>query len=219
MASGPIARSFVRLCWLVIEQVIERIEKKKKKSKTKAMTHTLLVTVGSTKFDALIRLVDSEQFAQRISSELKSVGGLHSVIVQQGHGDAKASGQHYSELDIAFDSFDYSHQFSASLDKATLVISHAGAGSILETLALAKPMVVVVNDELMDNHQSELAQQMDTDGHCIAATVSRFYDDFDVERLFTLKPMPSVDCGDFGRLIDDEFGFDCDDRRVKDKRD
>lgn len=40
---------------------------------------------------------------------------------------------------------------------ASLIISHAGAGSIMEGLSLEKLMLVVINSSLMDNHQTELA--------------------------------------------------------------
>ena len=48
---------------------------------------------------------------------------------------------------------------------AALIISHAGSGSIIESLSRQKPLLVVVNDALMDNHQAELAGQLDADGH------------------------------------------------------
>ena len=38
--------------------------------------------------------------------------------------------------------------------------SPPGSGSILESVSLGKPLVVVVNEELMGNHQTELAEQM-----------------------------------------------------------
>lgn len=37
----------------------------------------------------------------------------------------------------------------------------AGAGSVMEALALEKPLVVVVNAALMDDHQQELARAME----------------------------------------------------------
>jgi len=36
----------------------------------------------------------------------------------------------------------------------------AGSGSIMESLRLHKKLVVVVNEDLMDNHQIELAQAL-----------------------------------------------------------
>ena len=42
---------------------------------------------------------------------------------------------------------------------ASLIISHAGAGSIMEGLSLNKLMLVVINSSLMVNHQTELAYQ------------------------------------------------------------
>lgn len=36
--------------------------------------------------------------------------------------------------------------------------------------------IVVVNEALMDNHQAELAQEMEVQGHSFAATVSTLID-------------------------------------------
>lgn len=44
-------------------------------------------------------------------------------------------------------------------------VSPVGAGSCLETLEKGKPLVVVINEKLMNNHQLELAKQLHRDGH------------------------------------------------------
>ena len=45
-----------------------------------------------------------------------------------------------------------------------------GAGSVMETLAAGKPLVVIINERLMDNHQLELAERLAEDGHLLYGT-------------------------------------------------
>ena len=40
----------------------------------------------------------------------------------------------------------------------------------MEALSLQKPLVVVINDRLMNNHQTELARQLCKDGHLLHTT-------------------------------------------------
>ncbi|QPG75905.1 hypothetical protein FOA43_003291 [Brettanomyces nanus] len=42
--------------------------------------------------------------------------------------------------------------------ESNLVISHAGTGSILDSVRLGKKLIVLINDSLKDNHQLEIAQ-------------------------------------------------------------
>lgn len=48
--------------------------------------------------------------------------------------------------------------------------THSGSGSIMEALSLQKPLVVVINDRLMNNHQTELARQLCKDSHLLYTT-------------------------------------------------
>ncbi|KAL7539469.1 hypothetical protein ACHAXR_009321 [Thalassiosira sp. AJA248-18] len=60
---------------------------------------------------------------------------------------------------------------SAEMEQADLILCHAGAGTLLEALAIststAKEKIInaVINSKLMDNHQSELAEELERRKH------------------------------------------------------
>jgi UDP-N-acetylglucosamine transferase subunit ALG13 len=77
---------------------------------------------------------------------------------------------------------------------AALVIGHAGAGTILDSLEALKPIIVVANDLLMSQHQSEIASLMARLGYCYHTTPGNlikhlpgFLDKLDFLRVFPGK--------------------------------
>ena len=92
---------------------------------------------------------------------------------------------------------------------AALIISHAGAGSILEGMRLGALMVVVVNDALMHNHQQELAGELHERRHLLstvpsslAATLREL-----AEKPPALEHMPPPDEEAFPRFLTKELGL------------
>ncbi|KAL4427919.1 hypothetical protein ABPG75_002008 [Micractinium tetrahymenae] len=133
---------------------------------------TVFVTVGTTKFDALIRAVDRQAFADTLVA-----AGYTRLVMQIGSAEyiprrllppnSRSTRLHNG---LAVEYFDFAPSLADHLRAAALVISHAGSGSIFETLRLRCPLVVVPNPLLMDNHQVELADKLERDGHLYAAT-------------------------------------------------
>uniref|UniRef100_A0A8C4QH24 UDP-N-acetylglucosamine transferase subunit ALG13 n=1 Tax=Eptatretus burgeri TaxID=7764 RepID=A0A8C4QH24_EPTBU len=125
-------------------------------------TMTVFVTVGTTSFDELIKVMCSE-------SVLHS-RGYSDLVLQVGRGNIEPESipSHTSGMNVL------AYRFKGSLDediaRASLIISHAGAGSCLEALRAKKPLVAVVNEQLMGNHQMELATQLHADKHLLQCT-------------------------------------------------
>lgn len=161
----------------------------------------MFVTVGTTCFDALVKAVDSPQVKEALLEK-----GYTDLIIQMGRGTyvpSKVSGDGTLQVDY----FTFSPSIADYIRDASLVISHAGSGSIFETLRHGKPLIVVVNEDLMDNHQSELAEELATRKHLFCAspqTLGETIQEMDIE---TLNPYVPGDAKPVVSLINKFFGF------------
>jgi beta-1,4-N-acetylglucosaminyltransferase len=143
---------------------------------------TVFVTVGTTKFDALVRELGSQAVLQRLTAF-----GCRRLIVQTGASTLLMD----SRGTLAVTTYEYKDSIEADIRAADLVIGHAGAGTILEVLRHQKPLIVVINGQLMDNHQLELADQMQRDGYltyCRPETLSSVLASITNENM---KPFPA----------------------------
>jgi len=112
--------------------------------------------VGTTKFEKLIKAIDSESFYYFFDS-LK----FDKMIIQKGHGEYIPDKFEKIKLEnLKVEVHNLINNFENVIMESEYVISHAGAGIILESLKNKKKVFVVVNDTLMDNHQTELAEAL-----------------------------------------------------------
>lgn len=93
------------------------------------------------------------------------------------------------------------------MQSADLVISHAGAGSVLEALENRKHLIVVINDLLMDNHQVELARQLYKDEHLYYCSCQELLHTIQTMDLTKLKPFVNDKSANIASFVDNIMGF------------
>jgi len=173
------------------------------------------VTVGTTRFDGLIDVVLSARFAMAVLRK-----GYSRVVVQVGNSALPAfaanprtvappSPSDCSQWTISvavpstsdgscggtlcavsYDLYRFKPSLAEDLGPAAFVVSHAGAGSIFEALRAGRPLVVVTNNKLADNHQLELADAMQAAGHCWACEPCTLLATIDSAKLASRTPLP-----------------------------
>lgn len=158
----------------------------------------VFVTVGTTKFQKLIETVSQEEVLNTLYNL-----GYGSIQFQTGSG--KQVVVPVSRLALMYNS--YFENFGEQIEKSDLVISHAGAGTCLEVLRKRKPLLVVINEDLMDNHQAELAEQLEKDGYLRYCTCKTLREMLENTHFEELKPYPNSDPNLFSRYLDNCMGF------------
>lgn len=148
----------------------------------------VFVTVGTTSFEELVDTIVTDEILailQRVQCKL--------LKVQFGNGksiDKSIIQRAAAKYSITIECYDFKANISSDIASSDLVISHAGAGSCIEVLTLKKSLIVVVNDKLMNNHQTELAHQLFIEGYllyCSPPTLTKTLTNLD-QKVLHLKP-------------------------------
>ncbi len=150
----------------------------------------MLITVGTTKFENLIKAIDKNEFYTLLDKN-----GLTDLVIQMGIGEYEP--KEYKNVNLENLKITVGKLFSnfeEVIKQSEIVISHAGAGIILESLKNGKKLIVVVNDTLMDNHQTELAETLVKDGYAYfckdLAKVTEFVEDIVAGKANELNKYP-----------------------------
>lgn len=148
----------------------------------------LILTGATVTFRQLIEQVTLKEFISGISK-----AGIRRLFIQYGNESAnksqtffessiEKSGLPYENNDGIYSSesgtlqilaFPFSSDISGEyIEQVDIVVSHAGTGSIIDVLKLDKPLIVVVNECLMDNHQVDVANEFAKLNYCTVSTCS-----------------------------------------------
>lgn len=153
------------------------------------------ITVGTTKFDLLCEYIMTES----VLTAMKNIG-CKQITFQIGNSSVEPG--FYEKNGIQITMYRFKGSIEEDIRNADLVISHAGAGSCLETLEANKPLLVVVNEDLMDNHQLELAEKLQTDSHLYYCTCDTLVSTLSMVDFSLLRPFPKADPTVFLKYLD-----------------
>ncbi|KAF2861311.1 glycosyltransferase family 1 protein [Piedraia hortae CBS 480.64] len=179
---------------------------------------TCFVTIGATaQFPALITAATSHQFLSALRD--LSYSELMIQFGQEGEAPYDEEIEIYSvtiaRLRVRGFNLDRSGMekyMCTARDSGGAVISHAGAGTVLEALISRCPLIVVPNSALLDNHQVELAEALAEKGMLVHGSCEGLAGDLGrIEALGKKKQItwPPEDFGGGGLkgILDREMGL------------
>ncbi|CCW61741.1 unnamed protein product [Phytomonas sp. EM1] len=165
-----------------------------------------LVTVGSTRFDELIYAVSDTAVCKTLQVHF----GIDKLLLQYGAMDFKPpTNQPMKRYDdpvnapggvwrgtsggVVIEAFAYRPKLEQYILNASLVITHAGAGTILECLNARCPTIVVPNRRLMSDHQLELANALMHRGYLYCVSLQQLCGQLQTLDLSKLSVYPGID--------------------------
>ena len=169
------------------------------------MGKSIFVTVGTTLFEKLIAATTTRVALQWMQSNAYS-----RLVIQYGKGTFPSLPKDAANFVSDIEMYTFKPTLHQDMVDADLIISHAGAGTVHEAAKLRKQLVVVINTELIDNHQTELAHAMGERRHLFVVESPKemakmeMWDRF---QNFAPEPYSGGDDQDFPRIIDTLVGF------------
>ncbi|KAJ8875519.1 hypothetical protein PR048_023414 [Dryococelus australis] len=133
--------------------------------------------------------------------------GYDRVMLQTGRGPPPALATGQQVYGVRVEHYGLKESIAEDIARAGLVVSHGGAGTCLEVLEAGKPLVVVANHELMDDHQLELAEQLHTAGHAYCCNIEQLASTLLHVDPSKLRPFPRGDPSAFVCFLDNMLGL------------
>ncbi|KAF7188525.1 UDP-N-acetylglucosamine transferase subunit alg13 [Pseudocercospora fuligena] len=187
---------------------------------------TCFVTIGATaSFSGLIKGVLSPDFLEALEkqeyTDLLVQFGQDGQELFNEHITAAKNSESGSLISITGFALDkaglgrYMRQAKGVGAREGVVISHAGSGTILDALRISVPLIVVPNEELLDNHQVELAEALAEQEYVVHGKLDKLVLAlYDAEQLRARhKAWPPPNAGYMRQpkglkgVVDDEMGF------------
>eukprot|EP01084_Bolivina_argentea_P304021 524993_1 len=166
-----------------------------------------LITVGTTEFNNLMLQIDND--CDKFLDVLKHKG-INCLTIQKGRGKyvpnkIKTRNKELNNIMSYINVIEYTssgQEFQELIKKSSLIISHAGAGSILESLRMEKKIFVVNNDTLMHNHQLEICKPLAKGEYLYySPTVKEFIDILKICDFSKLIKYPPPDYNAFPKIL------------------
>lgn len=143
----------------------------------------IFVTVGTTKFDDLIKKIDILASKKLIKEK---------VLMQIGEGKYIPK---YSEW------FRYKPSLDSYYKKASLVISHSGAGTLLELINKKKKTIVVINPDVVKN--PDIVIKLSEEKHILwCKNIKKLNNCIKKARLFKFKKYRKPGCKIHKKIIE-----------------
>ncbi|KAH9422524.1 transferase [Dermatophagoides pteronyssinus] len=131
----------------------------------------IFITVGTTRFDRLIESL----LMPNVISALQQIGCEQLTIQYGRYNDLDQLNLFQMLPNISVKLFDYDYKsFEKYLQNSDLIIGHAGAGTVLEVLRMNKSLLIIINNDLMDNHQQELADELAENNYVQCTDIENF---------------------------------------------
>jgi len=164
------------------------------------------VTVGSTNFDDLIKSIDNMEFINKLQKQ-----GFTGIHIQKGNGKYDPENiVNIPNFETKIYEYCPSTTVKEEIENCSLVIGHAGTGTIFETLQARKNLLVVPNTTLMNNHQIEIAEELGERDYLSVSDCEHLIEAID--NIFTkkLKLFPNVESLHFKVALYSLLGLDND---------
>jgi len=162
----------------------------------------VFVTVGTTSFDCLITWAQD----QETTKQFKNLG-VQGVKLQIGSSKLYNEGTR-TFGNIPYEFYSYKSNLSEDYEWADLIIGHAGAGTVLDVLDRGKTLFVIPNESLMDNHQIELGEFIQSECYGYSSSLDKAHSMMSRIRRGGIQKFPSRNIQGFLEGVEETMNFD-----------